>query len=119
MSAQYNETRVKTFTGGAVMGNYLRVKAAAGVVTLAGVGATDIDIGVLNRPALAIGDQVPVTLRNAQGTTLMVAAAAIAADVEFYGAAGGKISTTVSGPPLGKTLEAATADNDVIEVIRY
>jgi len=62
---------------------------------------------------------VPVILRNAEGTVPMVASAAIAAGVAVYGAASGKIATTVSGAAIGVSCEAAAADGDIIEVMRY
>ena len=119
--AQYVDGNFKTFTAGAAIGEHLRVKLTAGLLAVAGVGATDepLEIGTLRDPSFASGDVRSVRLRGAAGSCKMVAAGAIAVGVAVYGAASGQISTTVSGAALGVSLEAAAAANDVIEVLRY
>jgi len=67
-------------------------------------------------PATAAGPAT-VRLRNAPGTVKMVASGAITADNTVYAAAGGKIAASGS-IVLGTALESATANNDVIEVLR-
>lgn len=118
--ATYYDSQSRPFTSGATIGEHLRVKLSSGVLALAGVGASDetLDLGQTERPSVS-GEVVSVRLRNAQGTSKMVAAAAIAAGVAVYGAANGQISTTASGTAIGITMEAATAAGDVIEVMRY
>ncbi len=112
--SQYVETPTKTFSAGAAIAQFLRVKLSAGV--LAAADASDVSLGVMDAPALASGDKVPVRLRNAQGTRKMVAVAAITAGNPVYAAAGGKVDA--SGTVIeGTALEAATADGDVIEVL--
>jgi hypothetical protein len=97
------------------------VKLSAGVLAAAGVGASDetLEVGTMDVPAFASGDKVAVVLRNCEGTCFMVASAAISAGVAVYGAASGKIATTVSGTAIGISMEAAAADGDLIEVERY
>lgn len=52
------------------------------------------------------------------GTQILTAAGAIALGADVYGADDGKISTTVSGPIIGKCVgaQAALADGDQVEV---
>lgn len=114
--SQYVDGNIKNFTAGAAIAQHLRVKLSAGV--LAAAGAADVEIGTITDASFASGDIRGVRLRSASGTGKMVAAAAITAGVIVYGAAGGKISATAGGVPLGIALEAASADNDVIEVLR-
>jgi hypothetical protein len=77
--------------------------------------ATDVEIGTMDIPAVAAGPAT-VRLRTAEGTRKMVASGAISKNAEVYAAAGGKVagSGTVF---VGTAMEAAAADNDVIEVL--
>lgn len=117
MSGQYVETGRKGFVnGGTALNRYLRVKLSSGVLALAGI--TDREIGVLGERVEASkhGD---VILSSASGTTPMVASAAISAGALVYTAASGKIGASASTAYIvGTALEAATADGDVIEVLR-
>lgn len=119
--SQIVEAATKTFTAGGALSQFARVKLSSGVLAAAGVGASDdgVEIGVVEYPTFASGDVATVRLRSSMGTTKMIAAGAIAAGVAVYGAASGKISTTVSGGITGISMEAAGADGDVIEVLRF
>lgn len=119
--SQTNTNGVKAFTAGAAIAANLRVVLTSGKLAVAGVGGGPdevLDIGTITQAAFADLDVRPVRLRTAEGTTKMVAAGAIAAGAAVYGAASGKISATINGSILGLALEAATANNDVIEVLR-
>ncbi len=113
--SQYVETATKTFAVSSALGQHLRVKLSAGVLALA--GTTDVELGTTDRPVVT-GDEVgTVRLRTAQGTAKMVAAEAITANNPVYAGANGKIAA--SGTILvGKALESAALDGDVIEVVR-
>ena len=117
MSGQYCENGNKAFVNGATaIARYTRVKLSSGVLAVA--GATDKDIGVLDRRAQA-NDYANVRLRTAEGTDCMIASEAITAGATVYTAADGKIGNTATGAfQVGTALEAATADGDVIEVLR-
>lgn len=112
--SQYVETPTRAFAASSALGQHLRVKMSAGVLALA--GATDVEIGTLDRPVVT-GDEVgTVRLRSAQGTRKMVAAGAITANNPVYAAASGKVDA--SGTVFcGTALEASTANGDVIEVL--
>jgi hypothetical protein len=109
-------TNQRTFQAAAAICANLRVKLN-GSGKLATAGAGEDALGVTERAALAADEYVAVNLRNAAGTQLGVAAGAIAVGATVYGAASGKINDVPIGPALGTALEAATADNDIIEYL--
>lgn len=117
--SQYVETPTKGFTAGGAIAQYLRVKLSGG--ELAAAGLTDLEIGTIEEAALADGDVREVRLRTAPGTAKMVAAGEITAGAAVYTAASGKISATAASTSyaIGHALEAATADGDIVEVLRY
>jgi hypothetical protein len=105
-----------TFIAGAALAIYRRVKhdTATGKVVYA--GATDAWQGVTQGMCDADTDPIEIRLRNDPGTFFMTAAGAITANALVYAAADGKIAG--SGTVLvGYAKEAATADNDQIEVL--
>jgi len=112
--SQYVETPTKTDVAAAAIGQHLRVKTTG---ALAVAGATDVELGTMEEPCTAAGTCV-IRLRTAAGTCKMVASAAITAGVTVYAAASGKIASSGS-VVIGTALEAATANNDVIEVLRH
>lgn len=118
--SQFVEGPTKTLVAGGAIGQHLRVKLVSGQLALAGAGVSDepIEVGTMHNATFAAGEPVAVRTRNAQGTVKMIAAGAISAGVEVFGAADGKISATSSGAAIGISMEAATADGDVIEIMR-
>lgn len=112
--SQFFETNLRGFTAGGALGQYLRVTGSA---SLSLAGSTTVELGTLENATFASGDLGQVRLRTANGTAKMVAAGAITAGNPVYAAASGKVAS--SGTVfVGTALEAATADNDVIEVLR-
>ncbi len=114
------EGPVKTFDAALALGLNLRVKRdGAGLLVLA--GATDKELGTLEKPSFSAGQQVPVRLRTAEGTVKMISDGVIADDADVFTAAAGKISATQATGAffLGTSLEAASADLDVIEIMRH
>ena len=111
----YVESPTKMFTAGAALAKNLRVKLTAG--KLAAAGSTDHELGTITRDVFADLDVAAVRLRTAQGTCPMVASEAITAGNPCYAATGGKVAA--SGTVLiGIAIDAATADGDIIEVLR-
>jgi hypothetical protein len=114
--SQFVETNTRKFTAGGAVAIYLRVKTPG---ALAAAGATDIELGTMEAAAFSSGDRVSVRMHSATGTAKMIAAAAITKGVLVYGAAGGKVSSTANVNPIGRALIAATANNDIVEVLRH
>ena len=102
----------RSFLASAALPAY-RLTTAAGA--LCGADATADIVGVTQEPA-ASGTYVPTRFLFA-GTCKMTASVAIAVGALVYKAANGKIGTTNTNRLVGICLEAATADNDVIEVL--
>ena len=113
--SQYVEAPTRSLPAGAAIAKYLRVKLTGTPALLAVAGVADTCLGTMEEESFASGDIRAVRLRTAQGTRKFVAAGAIAAGAPFFAAAGGKVSATVNGNPEGFALEAAAANNDVIE----
>jgi len=112
------DSNYKGLVASAAITQYARVKLdAAGTVSTAGL--TDKDIGTAQQAAFAAGDVVSVKLRTAAGTHKMIAAGAVTQGAEVSTQASGKIddAATATGYKLGIALEAATANNDIIEVL--
>ena len=108
----------KTFEADAAIALYQRVKLDSdGKVTVAGLA--DLDIGTAVKPAFAAGDIVTVKLRTASGTHKMIVSEAVAAGALLYTESDGEVQDTAQATayPIGTALEAATADQDVIEVL--
>lgn len=112
--SQYVDTNTGPDTAAGAIGQFLRVKTP-GALALA--GASDVELGTMELPAVAAGPAT-IRLRTAAGTCKMVASGAITAGVTVYAAASGKISSSGS-VVVGTALEAATASNDIIEVLRH
>src|SRR5205823_5260001 len=109
----FNESGERGFVSAATLARYLRVKTVAGLVA---AGSTDVELGVTT-VACVSGDFVNVKLRTAPGTVPMVASGAITLGNPVYAASGGKIAA--SGTILlGTALTTATADGDIVEVLR-
>ena len=112
--SQYFEGPTRPDTASGAIAQHLRVKTTGALVVAT---ATDVELGTMESAATAAGPAT-VRLRNAGGTCKMVASVAITAGNTVYAAAGGKVAA--SGTiVVGQALESATADNDVIEVLRY
>jgi hypothetical protein len=116
-----------TFKATSEMGERLRVKyIAPGTVGLAGAG--EEDIGFTEQRVTSWNSSpngtieysdVAVLMTPFSGSAEAIADGPIAANAQYYSAAGGKISATVSGAPLGRVLKAVSADGDYAQVTRY
>jgi len=110
--SQFFESPTRPDTAAGAIAQHLRVKTTGALVVAT---ATDVELGTMDTPATAAGPAT-VRLRTAEGTRKMVALTAITKNNPVYAAAGGKVAATGS-VYVGTALEAATADNDVIEVL--
>jgi len=111
--SQFVESPTRADTAAGAVGQFLRVKTPGAIAT---AGALEQSIGTMDRTCVAAGP-CTIRLKSAEGTRKMVAAAAITAGAPVYGAAGGKISSVANPNIEGYALEAAAANNDVIEVL--
>lgn len=116
--SQYVDGNYKAFRASAAITQYARVVLASGG-TISTAGLTDKDIGTAMQAAFAAGDVVTVKLRTGAGTHKMIAKEALAIGAFVYTEAGGKVQDTAESTAyrLGTSLEAATAENDIIEVL--
>lgn len=87
-----------------------RFVTTAGAYPAAGANAD----GVTSTAATAAGELVPV---DVVGTSIVVAAGAIAKDAYVQVGANGKAATKTTGIAVAKALQAATADGDRIAVL--
>ena len=113
---------IRTFTANGAITNKARVKLTGGSTTdpvqveIAGAGEQHIGVAEY---AAATGTLVAVKLRTYPGTHEMVASKVIAQGATVYGAASGKISDAAVGSAIGEAIDAAGANNDIIEVAPY
>lgn len=114
------EANVKSYVAAEAIGAYLRVKKSGSKVAIAGLGADDRTLGYtfnnISAAEVAFDQAITVRLQKSCGSVFATASGAIAQNAAVYGAAGGKVSTTESGPILGYAEEAA-ADGDVFELM--
>ena len=115
--SQFDESGTKSFVAAGTIPQYGRVLLGAGG-TITAAGLAEKEIGTALRAAVS-GDVVPVRLRSAAGTHKMIAKEAVAAGATLYTEAGGKVQDTAETTAfqVGTALEAATAENDIIEVL--
>ncbi len=105
----------RTWLVSAALKPWRRVRLnASGLLEYASAAHTDC-LGVTMYETFAANEACAVRLRSSEGTTQMTASEAIAITDTAYAAASGKIAT--SGSVLvGEPLEAASANNSIIEV---
>lgn len=117
--SQYNEG-IRTFTANGALGAHIRVKITSASTTtppqVEVAGSGEQHIGTTEY-AVADTGIVAVRLRGHGGTIRMIAAEALAVGATLYGAAAGKVKDTSAGSAIGYSLEEATADGDIIEVV--
>lgn len=115
--SQYVDANVKAFTAAGTIKQYARVTlGSGGTITEAGLAVKEI--GTALQPA-ASGDTISVRLRTASGTHKMIAKEALAIGATLYTEASGLVQDTAEATSfqVGTALEAATAENDIIEVM--
>jgi len=115
--SQFVDGSSKSFVAGAAIGQHILVKVTSGVLSVAALG--EEPIGTLEEASFASGDIRSVRLRSCKGTIRCVASGTFDQGKTVYGRADGKIDdiSTTSAVRIGIALEAATAANDVIEVL--
>ncbi len=105
---------VATYVAGEALVGFRRVKLnSSRAAVYSDAGEEWIGVTV---EAAANGNNIGVRLKNGPGTFKMMAAGGFAILAVLYGAVDGKVDDVASGLPVGRALEAATADGDVAEV---
>lgn len=115
--SQYVDSSVKSFVAGAAIGRGVLVKLTSDVLSVAALA--EEPVGVLEEASFASGDVRPVRLLSAKGTIICKASNAFSQGAVVYGRASGLVDdiSTSSACRIGIALEAATAANDLIEVL--
>jgi spore maturation protein SpmB len=114
--SQKVDTSEKTFTADGAIPIHSLVRMTATGVDVCGIAHHAI--GTATRAAFASGDAIAVKLISGSGTHKVIASAALAQGADAFTAASGKVGATASTAyRIGKCLEAAGADGDVIEVL--
>jgi hypothetical protein len=116
-----HEGVITKLADGAITTRFLVGKAGSDIHHVVACGASDDPIGVIEDEASAAEDAMAVALFGASGRTLkVVASEPITAGVRVYTAANGKVQDLPEGAGtyylLGRALQAAGADGDVIEI---
>lgn len=116
--SQWFDSPTRPFVSSAALGEHLRVKFSSGKMALAGIA--DKELGTVKDAVFAADKDMAVILTSKQGTTLMVANAAMAVDADVFTAASGKVGPSASTAfYIGKVVASpASADGDIIEVLR-
>lgn len=108
----------RTFLAGEALEAHRRVKIKSGTTTsppqVDYADAGEACIGTTLAPAKA-GESVAVKMLNDNGTRLVTAADSFAIGAVLYGANDGKVTDSASGSAQFVALEAAGANNDVVE----
>lgn len=105
----------KAFVAGENLEAYRRVKLSTGSGSQVEYADAGEDFIGITAAKTVSGDFVTVNLKTRGKTFKLVASDAIAVGADFYGGDDGKISATVSGSVIGKTLEVASSDLEVVE----
>jgi len=119
--ASYTVGPGMTFEAGATLAAFTLVKMGSGgtITNSTGVASEDNDVFGVVQEAATSGDSVLVTHLNQVGSFKVKVGGAISKGAKVYTAASGKGSATgTSLTMIGLAREAATADGDIIEVLR-
>lgn len=114
--SQQNDNGLKRGEADEAIPQFSRViQEADGKWVVAGI--TQIGDGIAQTPAFAAGDEIAIKLWNSAGTFKMIALEALAVGADLYTEASGKVQDTAASTSFrfAKSLEAATADGDIIE----
>ena len=107
----------KTFTAGGTIPQFARVKLSAANTVVVSVAADKAAYLGVAQTGAASGETLTVAFKGGYRTFKLIASEAMAVNAVIYGDADGEIQDTSNGNPIGTALEAATADQDIIECI--
>jgi|TARA_R110002012_G_scaffold20689_3_gene73097 hypothetical protein len=114
--SQKVDSNEKSFRADGAIPQYSLVRATSTGVDVCGIAHHAI--GTATRQAFAAGDEISVKLISGAGTHKVIASAALAQGADAFTAASGKVGASASTAyRVGKLLEAAGADGDVVEML--
>jgi len=117
---QVNTTPEITLPKSGALGAFLRVVMVNNLLALA--DAADREVGTLRMQyqasGLGGGNVADIISRHAPGTQLMIASGAIPQYGDVFADTLGKVSNSPGGYYIGMAMQAATSNNDAIEVLR-
>jgi predicted RecA/RadA family phage recombinase len=119
--ASYTVGPEMTFEAGATLAQYTLVKMGSGgtITNSTGVASEDNDVFGVVQEAASSGDSVLVTNLNNIASFKVKCAGAISKGAKVYTAASGLATATATSlTMIGLARDAATAANDIIEVLR-
>jgi hypothetical protein len=116
--SQQNDTGFVTGIAAGAIPQFARVKETSTAGTYDVAGLADRSAGIAQRAAFAAGDPLTIALWNKPGTFKAIAKEAFARGAKLYSEAGGKLQDTAETTSFAEAvaLEAATAENDIVEV---
>lgn len=113
--AQFYEASTRAFLASAAIAPFTRVSLlSTGKVAAAGAG--EFGVGTAETRSFADNDPITVRVNSSEGTKKVIASTAITIGAQVYAAAAGRVAATGT-ICLGTALEAATANNDIIEIL--
>lgn len=119
--ASYTVGPEMTFESAGTLAQFTLVKMGSGgtISNSTGVASEDNDVFGVVQEAATSGDSVRVTNLNCVGSFKVKCAGAISRGAKVYTAASGLATATATSLTcIGLAREAATAANDIIEVVR-
>ena len=113
--SQQVDTGTRTFTAAGTIKRFATVQFGSGG-TITEADATTGHVGTASEAAES-GDVISCFLTSKQGTIKCIAHGAITKGATLEAAAAGRVTTHALGTLVGRTLEAATTQGDIIEVL--
>jgi len=117
MSKQQQDSAYGSILSGAALEPNRLIKLSSGTAVYCTATTTDRPIGVTVNRTTASGQVVQFKFLNAPGTIIISSASTLTAGAMVYPAASGQVSSTSTTSILGITIQAATAANDLVEVV--
>ena len=113
--SQQIDTGARTFESAGTIKRFALVQYGSGG-TITEADATSGFVGVASEACVS-GDVISCWLTTKQGTIKCLAHGAITKGATLEAAAAGRVDTHSSGTLIGRTMDAATAQGDIIEVV--
>ena len=109
----------RTFTAGVTIPQFARGKLSALNTVVVSVAADKAAYLGVAQTGAASGEELSVALKGGYRTFKCIASEAITVNTAIYSDADGEVVDVANGSPIGTALEAATADQDIIECVLW